>query len=110
MAAWDPYSARGVAPHTTQEKVGVVLKLDFEKAYDKVKWLFLLQTLRMKGFSQKWCRWVESFVSEGSVAIKVDDEVGNYFQTRKGLRQGDPASPILFTESGIIKSPFRLVR
>ena len=30
------------------------------------------------------------------MAIKVNDEVGNYFQTRKGLRQGDPASPILF--------------
>ena len=33
---------------------GVILKIDFEKAYDKVKWLFLLQTLRMKGFSPKW--------------------------------------------------------
>ena len=30
------------------------------------------------------------------MAIKVNDDVGNYFQTRKGLRQGDPASPILF--------------
>src|SRR4051812_28557275 len=75
---------------------GVVLKIDFEKAYDKVKWPFLQQTLRMKGFSPRWCRWVESFVSGGSVAIKVNDDVGNYFQTRKGLRQGDPASPILF--------------
>ena len=75
---------------------GVILKIDFEKAYDKVKWPFLLQTLRMKAFSQKWCCWVESFVSGGSVAIKVNEDVGNYFQTRKGLRQGDPASPILF--------------
>jgi hypothetical protein len=30
---------------------GVILKIDFEKAYDKVKWPFLFQTLRMKGFS-----------------------------------------------------------
>jgi hypothetical protein len=35
---------------------GVILKLDFEKANDKVKWSFLQQTLRMKGFSDKWCR------------------------------------------------------
>jgi hypothetical protein len=34
----------------------VILKLDFEKAYDKVKWGFIQQTLRMKGFSEKWCQ------------------------------------------------------
>jgi retron-type reverse transcriptase len=34
--------------------------------------------------------------SGGSVAIKVNDDVGRYFQTLKGLRQGDPLSPILF--------------
>jgi hypothetical protein len=33
---------------------GVILKIDFEKAYDKVKWSFLFQTLKMKGFSSKW--------------------------------------------------------
>jgi hypothetical protein len=32
---------------------GVILKLDFEKAYDKVNWEFLYQTLRIKGFSDK---------------------------------------------------------
>ena len=34
---------------TGKNKVGVILKIDFEKAYDKVRWDFLLQTLRMKG-------------------------------------------------------------
>jgi hypothetical protein len=37
---------------------GVVLKLDFEKAYNKVNWDFIFQTLRMKGFSMKWCHWI----------------------------------------------------
>jgi hypothetical protein len=57
---------------------GVVLKLDFEKAYDKVKWSFLHQTLRMIGFSAEWHFLINSFVSGGSVAIKVND-VGKYF-------------------------------
>jgi hypothetical protein len=58
---------------------GVILKLDFEKAYDKVKGSFLQQTLRMKGFSAEWLALIHSFVSGGSVAIKVNDNVGTYF-------------------------------
>ena len=80
----------------TKKQDGVIFKIDFEKAYDKVKWSFLQQTLRMKGFSPKWCRWVETMVTGGSVGIKVNDDVGPYFQTKRGLRQGDPMSPILF--------------
>ena len=50
----------------------------------------------MKGFLDKWCKWIETFVSRGSVGIKVNDDVGKIFQTKKGLRQGDPLSPLLF--------------
>jgi hypothetical protein len=35
---------------------GLILKIDFEKAYDKINWTFVQQTLRMKGFSPKWCQ------------------------------------------------------
>ena len=74
----------------------IIFKIDFEKTYDRIKWSFLQQTLRMKGFSQKWCTWVEQFTQGGNVNIKVNDQLGSYFQTKKGLRQGDPMSPILF--------------
>jgi hypothetical protein len=75
---------------------GVLLKIDFEKAYDKVNWPFLQQVLRMKGLDPKWHQWIDQFVSRGSVGIKVNDDIGHYFLTQKGLRQGDPLSPILF--------------
>ena len=68
----------------TKKLNGVVLKIDFEKAYDKVKLPFLQQTLRMKGFCPQWCKWVENFVSGGSVGIKINDDIGHYFQTKKG--------------------------
>jgi hypothetical protein len=50
----------------------------------------------MKGFSPTWFKWVASFMEGGHVGIKVNDQVGQNFQTKKGVRQGDPLSPILF--------------
>ena len=50
----------------------------------------------MKGFSPEWRALIRNFVQGGSVAIKVNDDVGHYFQTKKGLRQCDPLSPMLF--------------
>ena len=79
-----------------KKKDGVILKPDFEKAYDNLKWPFIQQVLRMKGFSPVWCEWISKVMSRGSVAVKVNDNLGHYFQTRKGVRQGDPLSPILF--------------
>jgi hypothetical protein len=56
----------------------------------------LQQALKMKGFDSKWCRWIQEFISRGSVGTKVNEDIGHYFQTRKGLRQRDPLLPILF--------------
>uniref|UniRef100_A0A453EZI2 Reverse transcriptase domain-containing protein n=2 Tax=Aegilops tauschii subsp. strangulata TaxID=200361 RepID=A0A453EZI2_AEGTS len=50
----------------------------------------------MKAFSPKWISWMKSFVSGGSVAIKINDDVGPYVQTKKGLLQGDPLFIRLF--------------
>jgi hypothetical protein len=58
---------------------GVILKIDFEKAYDKVKWSFLQKTLRMKGFSDEWRVVINNFIFGGSVTIKVNDDIGRYF-------------------------------
>ena len=54
------------------------------------------QVLRMKGFSSTWCEWISKVMSRWSVAVKFNDNLGHYFQTKKGVRQGDPVSPIMF--------------
>ena len=54
------------------------------------------QTLRMNVFSEKWIQWIINLTQGGNVAVKVNDQLGDYFQTKKGVRQGDLLSPILF--------------
>jgi hypothetical protein len=50
----------------------------------------------MKGFSPTWCEWILKVMTRGSVVAPVNDNIGHFFQTRKGVRQGDQLSPILF--------------
>jgi hypothetical protein len=49
-----------------------------------------------KGFGDIWCDWVMKTIRGGKVAIKTNDLIGPYFSTHKGVRQGDPFSPLLF--------------
>ena len=49
---------------------GVIFKIDFEKAYDKVKWSFLQQVLRMKGFDTDWCDQIMKYI-QGVVLVFV---------------------------------------
>jgi hypothetical protein len=84
--------------HETKRKnlTWVILKLDFEKAYDKVNWDFLMECLRARGFDDKWCSWIKMVLHDGTIAVKINNHVGPYFQSHKGVRQGDPLSPLLF--------------
>lgn len=81
--------------HRKKESV-VFFKVDFEKAYDKINWDFLYFVMEKKGFPSKYIGWVKQTVERGKVAVMVNDQIGPFFETKKGLRQGDPFSPILF--------------
>jgi hypothetical protein len=72
---------------------GVILKLDYEKAYDRVSWNFLEEMLQSRGFGSRWMEWVMSLVKGGSICIRVNDVNSPYLKPGKGLRQGDPCPP-----------------
>jgi hypothetical protein len=74
----------------------IVLKLDIEKAYDKVNWDLLFECMEKRGFHNKWCVWMEHVASGGTISVKVNNKIGKYIKIFKGVRQGDPLSPILF--------------
>lgn len=83
-----------------QGKRGVLLKLDYEKAYDRVSWSFLFEMLETRNFDPGWINWIRQLVVGGSIGIMVNGEDSSYFKNGKGLRQGDPLSPFLFSLVG----------
>jgi hypothetical protein len=78
--------------HRSKEP-GVVIKLDYEKAYDRVNLDFLLGILKARGFREKMIGWIKNIVFGGSVSVLANGEESATFKIGKGLRQGDPLSP-----------------
>lgn len=79
-----------------KKQQGLILKLDLEKAYDKMSLRFLFECLEQKGFFQRWCTWLRCIMTGGTLSVKFNDEVGINFGSYKCVRQGDPMSPFLF--------------
>jgi hypothetical protein len=75
---------------------GIILKIDFEKAYDRVSWNFLFEVLERKGFPKIWIDWIKACVMWDKVCVNINGERSDFFRTYRGLRQGDPLSPLLF--------------
>ncbi|GJY48443.1 reverse transcriptase domain, reverse transcriptase zinc-binding domain protein [Tanacetum coccineum] len=79
-----------------RKKKGLIFKVDFEKAFDSIKWRFLLDLIGKMGFGGKWCNWVEACLRMTSMSILVNGSPSEVFGLERGVRQGDPLSPFLF--------------
>src|SRR6185295_4930183 len=82
--------------------------VDLAKAYDTVSWKFIRFALDHLGVPPRFIDWVMECVSSASYSIKINKCIHGFFPGKRGLRQGDPLSPLIFVACMEILS--RLIR
>ena len=71
----------------------MIFKVDFEKAFDSLRWDFLDLAMDKLGFGIKWCSWIYGCLRNARSSVLVNGSPTIEFEIFKGLRQGDPLSP-----------------
>ena len=65
----------------TSKKKGLIMKINFEKTYDTVRWNFLEEVMVGKRIPAAWIGWIMQTVQGGKVCVNVNEHRGPYFRT-----------------------------
>ena len=82
---------------TKQQTIpGLILSIDFEKAFDTVSWKFISKTLDYFNFGESIKKWIHIFQKGAETSILQNGFMSEFFLLKRGCRQGDPLSPYIF--------------
>jgi hypothetical protein len=88
----------------TRRQAGVLLKLDIARAFDSISWSFLFEVLRRMGFGERFLKWIALLLYTTNTRVMVNGVPGGRIYHGRGLRQGDPTSPMLFVAAMVALS------
>lgn len=81
--------------HKSKKEI-IILKIGLEKAFDKIEHSAIIYMLRHLGFGEKWIRWISKILSTASTYVVLNGVPCKTIKCKRGVRQGDPLSPLLF--------------
>ena len=77
-------------------RTGILVAIDFEKAFDSLNRTFLVKVLQKFHFGTYFLQWIRTFYKNLSSCVLNNGFTTNFFSVSRGVRQGDPLSPLLF--------------
>ena len=75
---------------------GLLLMIDFEKAFDSVSWAFIEKALNFFNYPDSIIQWFKILYLKASSCVSFNGQYSEWFNIRRGCRQGDPISPYLY--------------